>query len=136
MFLGRRKQALRRHMLAARDAASAANPDAGQALADNFPDEIWPPLNSVAAGYWPIGSEIDPRPLMSMFACEQVRLCLPVMQAPDAPLIFRAWAPGDDMDVVRFGVSEPRADRPAIAPQLVLVPLLAVVQNESVESLR
>jgi hypothetical protein len=52
-------------------------PEAGRKLVEHFPDEIWPALNAVVAGYRPIHDEIDPTPLMETFHCEQARLALP-----------------------------------------------------------
>jgi 5-formyltetrahydrofolate cyclo-ligase len=50
---------------------------------------------------------------------------MPVMQGKGKPLIFRAWAPGDAMDKALWGIAEPKADKPELEPDVVLVPLLA-----------
>src|SRR4029078_4599304 len=50
---------------------------------------------------------------------------MPVMQGKGKPLIFRAWAPGDAMDKALWGIAEPKADKPELGPDVVLVPLLA-----------
>ena len=52
-------------------------------------------------------------------------LALPVMQGKGKPLIFRAWAPGDAMDSGVWGIAEPKADKAALEPDILLVPLLA-----------
>ena len=52
-------------------------------------------------------------------------LALPVMQGKGKPLVFRAWAPGDAMDKAVWGIAEPKADKPALEPDILLVPLLA-----------
>ena len=54
-----------------------------------------------------------------------VRLALPVMQGKGKPLVFRAWTPGDAMDSGVWGIAEPKADKPALEPDILLVPLLA-----------
>ena len=73
--------------------------------------------------YWPIRTEIDPRPLMDTRS-ESRQLCLPVTHGRDAPLTFRAWQPGADMDVDGFGVAIPARDVP-VTPEVLVVPMLA-----------
>ncbi len=41
------------------------------------------------------------------------------------PLIFRAFAPGDDLVKGPFGLSEPAEDKPAYDPDIVFSPLAA-----------
>lgn len=77
------------------------------------------------SGFLPIGAEIDPTPLMSRLASEGYGLCLPVMEAKGRPLMFRAWAPGDPLAEVMWGIREPLDTRPLVEPDLVLGPLLA-----------
>lgn len=125
MLTGWRKGRARKIAAVARKAAHAADPSAGACLVEHFPDEIWPPLHSIVAGYFAIRDEIDPRPLMETFHCEQARLCLPCVTGPGQPLVFRSWSPGDELVKGAFGVSEPRPSAPEIRPSLVLLPLLA-----------
>ncbi len=80
---------------------------------------------AVIAGYMPIGSELDCQPLMYKMAAAGASLCLPVVTAPDAPLLFRRWAPDDPLVTGSFGVSEPTAAAPTVSPQVLLVPMLA-----------
>jgi 5-formyltetrahydrofolate cyclo-ligase len=47
------------------------------------------------------------------------------MQGKGQPLVFRAWAPGDAMGKVQWGIAEPLPDKPELEPDIVLVPLLA-----------
>ncbi len=125
MLTGWRKGRARKAAAAARKAAHGADPNAGARLAETFPDEIWPPLHSIVAGYFAIRDEIDPRPLMETFHCEQARLALPCVTGPDQPLVFRSFTPGDALVRGAFGVSEPEPGAPEVKPALVLVPLLA-----------
>ena len=63
---------------------------------------------SVVAGYEPIGSELDPRPLLASLAAYGALVTLPVVVGPDAPLEFE------------------RTDRSGAAtPDLIIAPLLA-----------
>jgi 5-formyltetrahydrofolate cyclo-ligase len=125
MLTGWRKKRARAGAARKRAAAHAADPRAGERLADQFPDEIWPPLHSIVAGYFAIRDEIDPRPLMETFHCEQARLALPCVTGPDRPLVFRNFMPGDELVRGAFGVSEPAPTASHVRPSLVLVPLLA-----------
>lgn len=79
----------------------------------------------IVAGYWPIRSELDPRPLMIRLAAQGARLALPAIAASDSPLLFRAWSPGDALIRGQFGIREPAPDAEQLAPDIVLVPLAA-----------
>lgn len=120
-----RKNRLRAKAKRARAAAFAAHLDAARALVSHFPDEIWPALHSVVAGYSPIGDEIDPTPLLETFHCEQARLALPRVDGKSEPLSFRAFSPGDELEIGVFGVKAPAARAAVLKPSLILVPLLA-----------
>ncbi len=119
------KPALRATAAARRAALFAAQPLAGQTLSARLPRLEGAP--GVVAGYWPMRSEIDPRPLMARFARAGWRIALPVTPAPgaDAPLTFRIWTEGAGMATHAFGMREPHPDAQAARPDLVLVPLLA-----------
>jgi 5-formyltetrahydrofolate cyclo-ligase len=125
MLIKWRKSRARKSATAARAKAHGADPHAGGRLAETFPDEVWPPIHSIVAGYYAIRDEIDPRPLMETFHCEQVRLALPCVTGPDQPLVFRSWSPGDELVRGAFGVSEPKPSAPEVRPNLILMPLLA-----------
>jgi len=99
--------------------------DAAKRLVDHFPDEIWPALNSVVAGYRALGDEIDPVRLLETFHCEQARIVLPCVEEDAAPLVFRAYSPGDPLDQGRYGVETPPISATALTPSMVLLPLLA-----------
>lgn len=120
-----KKSRLRRSALARRKALAEAHPDAGRALAGHFPDEAWPAVGAVVAGYVPVRGEIDPFPLMETFLLEQAQLALPVVEGTGLPLTFRAWAPGDDLEAGAFGIGVPGPRKPSLLPSLVLVPLVA-----------
>ena len=72
--------------------------------------------------YWPIRTEIDPRPVMEAFAPNDP-VCLPVTQGY-APLIFRQWQPQTRMDTDGFGVAIP-ADTAEMTPRTLVIPMLA-----------
>jgi 5-formyltetrahydrofolate cyclo-ligase len=80
---------------------------------------------SVVAGYWPIRSEIDPRPLLAALAGQGATTALPSIAAQHAPLIFRAWREGEPIMRGALGISEPLPEADSVQPTIVLVPLSA-----------
>ena len=68
---------------------------------------------------------MDSRPLSDELHKLGWKLALPWCEGPDLPVVFRAWTPGDDMAPAVWGIAEPLPTRAAIAPDIVLVPLLA-----------
>lgn len=75
------------------------------------------------SGYWPIRTELDPRPLLTALAEDGREVCLPVTDGL-APLAFRCWRPGAPMETDGFGVSVPADDERA-SPAVLIVPMLA-----------
>lgn len=78
---------------------------------------------SVVGGYSPMGSEISP-----LAAIEEARavgriVAFPSFDNPAKPFCFRA---GDPTSSGPFGILQPRVTAPAVEPDLVLVPLIAV----------
>jgi 5-formyltetrahydrofolate cyclo-ligase len=82
-----------------------------------------PDLRTVqpVGGYWPIHSEVDPRPLMRGLAKRGQSLAL--SQIIDPHLIWRLWQPGDPLPKGRLGVKEPMAVAPECYPKALIVPL-------------
>lgn len=78
---------------------------------------------SVAA-FWPLEYEPDLRPLLEQWAQAGIAVALPAIREAAAPLEFRAWAPGDALSTGPYNVQEPVADRPALRPDVILVPTL------------
>mgnify|MGYP001601885619 CR=1 FL=1 len=114
------KQAARAQALAAR---AGRNPALGAELARHLLAEMPPPPGSVVAGFWPMGEEIDIRPLLETLHARGHPIVLPETPPRGKPLIFRLWHPGMVMIPERFGTSRP-SGAPA-APAILLVPLLA-----------
>lgn len=83
------------------------------------------PAGATVSGFWPVGDEFDPRPLMEALAARGHRLCLPVVVGKGRPLAFRVWAPGDPLERAGFGLSVPAWDAPPAIPRFLIVPLLA-----------
>ncbi len=118
------KNALRAQMKELRDELSARDPDAGETLADKFPLKLLERYGPTVAVYLPIGSEIDPRPLMGKLIKAGAKLALPCVQE-DGSMVYRAYERGDMLEKRPFGLLEPNAEVPEVQPTLVLTPLLA-----------
>ncbi len=112
------KETARASAFAARKIAHAAADGAGQA---RLAQVLRGYCGRVLAGYWPIRTEIDPRPAM---ATHDGPLCLPVVPGPAKPLVFRRWYPGAAMIEGAFGARIP-TDETELTPQVLIVPLLA-----------
>ena len=74
-------------------------------------------------GYWPIRSEVDPRPLMEALLARGQSVALSQILHPH--LSWREWRPGDVLVHGGFGVREPGPDAPQVFPRALLVPLAA-----------
>ncbi len=62
---------------------------------------------------------------MRKLAAQGATLALPVIIAADRPLQFRAWSFGEALRRGPLGIPEPHPEAPALAPDLLLVPLAA-----------
>lgn len=119
------KKLARAHQVMVRRAAYAqAGEGAAQALAALAP-RLGLAAGTVVAGYWPMGDELDPRPLMAALAGLGCALALPVVSAPATPLDFRAYAVGDALEPGPHGTVHPLMASPPRVPEVLLVPLLA-----------
>lgn len=103
-----------------RRAAAHASVDPAPALANLR--RVLSETSGRTSFYWPIRTEIDPRPLLRELSAHR-DLCLPVTTGY-APLVFRAWAPGAEMMSDSFGVEVP-TDETEVIPEIMVVPLLA-----------
>ena len=119
------KVELRRRARAARKAAHESDGAAGAAVRSHFLAAVPIVPGAVVAGYWPVGAEIDPRPLMEHLAARGHALGLPVVVDGPQGLIFRHWAPGLALESGAHGIPVPPASVWEIVPHLLLVPLLA-----------
>lgn len=117
-----RKQRLRAERLAARDALPAeARAGAAATLATTaLPFAV---AGRVVSGFWPIRSEIDPRPLMARLEREGALLALPRVDA--GRLSFRRWRTGEALVAGGFGTSVPGPEAEVVDPDVLLVPLAA-----------
>lgn len=124
------KRALRKRMRALRLVADQKQgPDAARGLIDAFMPhfaELDLGKERIVAGFWPIITEIDVRPLMARIAARGVPLALPVMVTGDAPLLFRRWQPdADTLTQGAHGTAHPPETSPEVVPDVLFVPGLA-----------
>lgn len=80
---------------------------------------------ATVAGYWPLGSELDVRPLLLQVASRGHEVALPVSGPRGQALTFRSWDPAASLIAGRYGILEPGPDRPTVIPSVLLVPLLS-----------
>lgn len=78
---------------------------------------------SVVAGYCPLGSEISPLLAMEEARAVGAIAAYPSFKDPAKPFRFLA---GDPLEPGPFGIMQPARRHPAVEPDLVLVPLIAV----------
>lgn len=116
------KPALRARARALRRELAASGPTTAALVAGHAP--ALPPGRIVAV-YHAMGSELDPSPLALALIDQGRALCLPVVVARDAPMIFRLWRPGDALAPDAAGCPAPATTALAVTPDLILTPLLA-----------
>ena len=115
------KAEARRAALARR---AGCDPALGAALAERVLAEAPPPAGAVVAGFWPMGQEIDIRPLLQALEARGHPLVLPVTPRRGQPLVFRRWRRGEALAPGPMGTRHP-ASGEILAPDWLLVPLLA-----------
>lgn len=103
--------------------ASLDDPRAALALIQTFPLEL--ARLGPAAGYWPFGGEIDPRPLMAALAKAGLTIALPRVDRRGGPSRFLLWEDAAALKPDAYGMMAPPADAREVIPKLLLVPLLA-----------
>ncbi|MBW3616404.1 MAG: 5-formyltetrahydrofolate cyclo-ligase [Proteobacteria bacterium] len=118
------KDDLRRAARARRRLLAAENPHAAVQAAVHMLDSRLGP-SPVTSLYMPVGGEIDPLPIAEALLERDTQLCLPVVVQLDAPLVFRAWRPGDALAPDLLGALAPLPGARPIEPELVIAPLLA-----------
>lgn len=128
--LDTQKQALRKRMRAMRLVAEQKEgPDAALAvarLALARRDELGLVAGSCVAGYWPISTELDVRPLLARLEAAGLRCALPAVEDGADVLVFRRWRPGEELQSGIFETRQPSPEAPPAVPDVMLVPLLAV----------
>jgi 5-formyltetrahydrofolate cyclo-ligase len=118
------KDALRREAFARRDALDReVRRAAALAIRDRALELPELRDRQIVGAYWPIRSEVDPRPLMRALIRRRQDVALSQILHPH--LSWRLWQPGDVLIKGGFGVREPGPDAPECFPVALLVPLAA-----------
>lgn len=116
------KETLRREALHRRDAmAEEERMHLSQSL-EHYCAQL--PDAKIVAAFWPIRSEIDPRPLMFSLAQRGASLALPAI-LPDRGMVFRHFSPGDHLVKMAFSTFAPGEEAASVIPDLILMPLAA-----------
>ncbi|MGK6319967.1 5-formyltetrahydrofolate cyclo-ligase [Sphingomonas sp. DT-204] len=116
------KRALRARMRAERDAFAMAS-DAVIAPPPEYLARLAPGV--IVASYIPIGSEADPSPLAAAARDAGATLALPHVVDRQGELRFFAWRDGDPLHPGPFGLRQPACGGEALAPAIILTPLVA-----------
>jgi 5-formyltetrahydrofolate cyclo-ligase len=122
VLLAEMKAEARRGALARRAAVDPAGK--GEALAAIVLRDCPPPAGALVSAYWPMGPEMDVRPLLTALHARRQPLCLPVTPKRGQPLRFRRWAPGEPLGHGPMGTRQP-TEGPDVTPGWLFVPLLA-----------
>ena len=114
------KRAARETVIARR---ASCDPNLGLRLTRHVLATLPPPPGATVSGFWPMGAEIDIRPLLWALHARGHPILLPETTKRGNPLIFRHWHPGMAMLAERFGTVRPTG---AIdTPDWLFIPLLA-----------
>lgn len=106
-----------------RERAAVEAGDASLKLIERFPLEL--ATLSPVAGYWPVGGEIDGRPLLAALAKAGRVVLLPRMETRAGPARFLVWRGAEALSADAFGVPSPSREAEELQPRLILTPLLA-----------
>ena len=118
------KRDLRRRLRAKRIRLARELPGAAEQAAEHLPAHRLPAFASFA-GYYALGAELNPSPLIRRLSAMGAFSALPVCEGPDRPLLFRMWEARDRLVPDALGVPSPPAWAQIMHPDLVIAPLLA-----------
>lgn len=119
------KNTLRLEALKKRDQMSA---DKRALISQNLVDQLDQLISVITgntvAGFWPIKSEIDPRPLMNALKKSGYELALPAI-IDKKKMVFRHFEKTDELVDMGFGTKGPSTNAAIVTPETLLVPLSA-----------
>ena len=115
------KLAMRARLRAERDRFAAAS-QRGIVAPAAYVARLKPGM--VVATYVPIGSEADPSQLAAAAAERGCMLALPHVVDRISPIRFLGWDSGEPLEQGPFGLRQPFACRPEVAPEVILAPLV------------
>jgi 5,10-methenyltetrahydrofolate synthetase len=116
------KAALRKDLLAKRQAVSASDRRAWNAAITQHLVDGFPQLATMAIGiYWPFQGEFDPRHAVHHFRKHGATTALPEVVQKAAPLRFRSWWPGVAMTRGAYDIPVPHGTA-LVEPQALIMP--------------
>ncbi|MDP2751780.1 MAG: 5-formyltetrahydrofolate cyclo-ligase [Rhodocyclaceae bacterium] len=115
---------MRRTALAARRLMTPEEHDRASIEIESRLDDLLQHRKGIIAFCWPIRREFDARPLVIRLLAKGWRACQPVVETPDAAMIFRGWNPESVMTVDRHGIPIPLEDA-RMVPDVILLPTVA-----------
>lgn len=119
------KKAIRLEVLSRRDSLTPAVRSVIAQKLVNYIDALTAQISgNIIAGFWPIRSEIDPRPLMNALRDKGYSLALPAI-IDNEEMIFRTFDDEADLIEMGFGTLGPSANCSVVEPSALLVPLAA-----------
>jgi 5-formyltetrahydrofolate cyclo-ligase len=80
---------------------------------------------NIISAFHSFGSEISTFELFDQLVADGWTTALPVVVARNSPLVFRQWAPGEQLVLGRWDIKVPPETAPQVQPDVLLVPLLA-----------
>lgn len=92
-----------------------------------LPRSLWPlfaPAHTIGL-YHAIGSEAPTLNLIRFVVDARRTAALPWFADPASPMTFRAWQPGEPLELGPFDMSQPSATAADVLPDLLFAPLLA-----------
>jgi 5-formyltetrahydrofolate cyclo-ligase len=98
-------------------------PEAGEKVSTLFFKNFHFPSSTVVGGYWPIGNELDLRPLLKKLMEKGFKCALPSV-TPQG-LEFHLWTESIPLVKRAFQIFEPLTSSPSVVPHVLFVPLLA-----------
>jgi 5-formyltetrahydrofolate cyclo-ligase len=98
---------------------------AGDRLAKTGLGFVGDVAGKAVSGFLPYRSEIDVVGLLKVLTGQGAKTCLPVVVRSGAPLVFRAWGPGDQTVPGQWDIPVPLPQAEVVEPDILLVPMLA-----------
>lgn len=119
------RQALRTTRLAARRACAPAQVAAWSRQIAAHLLRVFPqPPGKCVAFCWPVQNEPDVRAVIEIWRAAGADIALPVVIAPQTPLVFRAWTPKTALAADASGIPAPRNGK-MLHPDVFVIPLNA-----------
>src|SRR5205823_2118924 len=119
------KAILRKEAAERRAALKSMVAELSRRISGHFLQSVAVAPGAVVSAYSAIGDEADPAPAISELRRRGHRIVLPRVTGRNLPLDFHLVEFGTKLVPGGFGLSEPSADCPKLAPDILIVPLLA-----------